>query len=93
MVKIISHDEMREKVLSIPYGDQTIFSVTFIKRTTGELRKMVCRRAVKKYLAGGSLGYHARENTELEDNLEMAMEVRNTFMAFVNDITRQDVKI
>ena len=65
MVKIISHDEMREKVLSIPYGDQTIFSVTFVKRTNGELRKMVCRRAVKKYLAGGDLKYNAHENTLL----------------------------
>jgi hypothetical protein len=62
---IISHDEMREKVLGIPHGESVIFSVTFVKRTTGELRKMVCRRGVKKYLAGGELKYNAHENTLL----------------------------
>ena len=44
-------------VLNLPYNESTIFSVTFIKRTTGELRKMVCRRGVKRHLAGGELKY------------------------------------
>ena len=29
-----------------------IFGVTFIKRTTGELRKMTCRVGVSKYVTG-----------------------------------------
>jgi len=35
----------------------TVFGVTFIKRTTGETRKMNCRLDVKKYLVGGELPY------------------------------------
>lgn len=36
----------------------TVFGVTFIKRTTGETRKMNCRLDVKKYLVGGELPYN-----------------------------------
>ena len=36
----------------------TVFGVTFIKRTTGETRKMNCRLDVKKYLVGGELSYN-----------------------------------
>lgn len=35
--------------------DGKIFSVQFIKRTTGEKRKMVCRRFVHKYVKGVEL--------------------------------------
>lgn len=42
-----------------------IFSVTFTKRTTGELRKMVARIGVKKYLKGGELGYNAKSRNLL----------------------------
>lgn len=34
--------------------DGHIFSVEFIKRTTGELRHMVCRIGVKSHLKGGT---------------------------------------
>lgn len=37
------------------------FTVMFIKRTTGELRKMVCRKGVKKYLKGGPPAYNFSE--------------------------------
>ena len=36
----------------------TGFGVEFIKRTTGETRKMNCRLDVKKYLVGGELKYN-----------------------------------
>ena len=36
----------------------TVFGVEFIKRTTGEIRKMNCRLDVKKYLVGGELAYN-----------------------------------
>ena len=39
--------------------DGTIFSVEFIKRTTGERRKMLCRTGVKKHLKGGDKAYNA----------------------------------
>ena len=42
-------------------SDGTIFSVDFVKRTTGEIRHMVCRRGVTKHLKGGELGYNAKE--------------------------------
>jgi hypothetical protein len=38
-----------------------IFSVTFIKRTTGEERTMVCRVGVKSYLRGGSKTFNDTE--------------------------------
>ena len=42
-----------------------IFSVEFIKRTTGEPRKMVARVGVKKHLKGGTLNYNAAEKNLL----------------------------
>lgn len=62
---ILSAEELRRKVLGIPYEDGLIFSVIFIKRTNGEVRKMVCRRGVKSYLKGGELGYSAKDNNLL----------------------------
>jgi len=44
-----------EVVVNIPKGQ--IFSVVFIKRTTGEVRRMVCRRGVKKHASGGGRAY------------------------------------
>jgi len=38
-----------------------IFGVSFIKRTTGELRAMSCRLGVKKFLKGGKLSYSPAE--------------------------------
>ena len=38
-----------------------IFGVSFIKRTTGELRTMSCRLGVKKFLKGGKLAYSPAE--------------------------------
>ena len=43
--------------LSKLVSDGQIFSVTFTKRSTGELRKMRCRLGVKKHLSGGSKSY------------------------------------
>ena len=59
MPKLMTKQELANKVLSIPYESGKIFSVTFVKKN-GELRKMVCRRGVKRHLRGGSLGYNAR---------------------------------
>lgn len=42
-------------------SDGKFFSVRFTKRTTGELRKMVCRVGVKKYLSGGQVKYNPRD--------------------------------
>lgn len=38
-----------------------IFSVLFIKRTTGLPRKMVCRRGVRSHLKGGGAAYDFEE--------------------------------
>ncbi len=39
------------------YNDDKFFSVSFVKRTTGELREMVCRKGVHSHLKGGTLSY------------------------------------
>lgn len=38
-------------------GTGRIFSVDFIKRTTGKPRHMVCRTGVKKFVTGGGLKF------------------------------------
>jgi hypothetical protein len=38
-----------------------IFTVTFKKRSTGEIRTMNCRYGVEKHLAGGDLTYNPIE--------------------------------
>jgi hypothetical protein len=38
-------------------ADGRIFSVTFIKRTTGEVRRMVCRRGVSVGIKGVGMKY------------------------------------
>ncbi len=42
-----------------------LFSVKFIKRSTGELREMVARRKVTKHLKGGQLNYNPKEHNLL----------------------------
>lgn len=54
----------REKAVDIILEQKeegNFFSVEFIKKTTGELRKMVCRGGVRKHLKGGELGYNPSE--------------------------------
>lgn len=41
--------------------DGHFFSVTFVKRTTGELRTMNCRQRVTKHLKGGEAAYSFSE--------------------------------
>jgi len=61
-MKIISLEEA-VKMLQDFYNQnyQNFFGVKFVKRTTGEDRKMVCRFGVKKYLAGGLPPYNFLE--------------------------------
>ncbi|SFL24154.1 hypothetical protein SAMN05216302_104620 [Nitrosomonas aestuarii] len=42
-----------------------IFSVEFIKRSNGELRKIVCRLGVKKLLCGGEKAYDSKQHNLL----------------------------
>ena len=48
-------EEIAAKILAC---DDQFFTVTFIKRTSGEVRTMNCRRNVVKHLAGGELKYN-----------------------------------
>ena len=52
------------------------FGVEFVKRTTGEVRKMQARLNVKKYLKGGVLGYNPKEK-----NLIMCFDMNNGYRA------------
>ena len=54
-MKTITKNEASEMVKN--YNKSQVFSVIFVKRTTGEIRKMSCRKGVKKYLTGGELKY------------------------------------
>jgi hypothetical protein len=38
------------------------FKVSFIKRTSGERREMVCRIGVSKHLKGGSLSFNPKDH-------------------------------
>ncbi len=46
-------------------SDGRTFSIWFIKRTNGELRKMVCRLGVKKHLKGGKKAYSTKAHNLL----------------------------
>lgn len=43
------------------YQGEQFFSVTFIKKTDGTLREMVCRKGVSKFVKGGELAYNPAE--------------------------------
>ena len=45
-----------EKLIESTKGK--FFTVEFIKRTDGELRRMNCRLSVKRYTRGGTLSYN-----------------------------------
>jgi len=61
-VQIVTADEIKALAAGIDHNESTIFSVVFIKRTNGDLRKMTCRRGVKKYLAGGKAAYSFKDH-------------------------------
>lgn len=58
-MKEISINEASNLIIGMNKED--IFYVEFIKRTTGEHRKMTCRKGVKKHLKGGEKAYSDRE--------------------------------
>jgi len=43
------------------YNGSRIFTVTFVKRTNGEIRVMNCRKGVTKHLQGGEAKYSFRD--------------------------------
>ncbi len=57
-------------------GEQGFFSVKFIKRTNGEIRDMVCRLDVKKYLRGGAPAYDfAEKNLVCVCDVQIARQI------------------
>lgn len=50
-----------ESILRELSNNSKIFSVDFIKRSTGEERHMVCRFNVRKHLTGGGRAYEPNE--------------------------------
>jgi len=53
---VISRDAICQLVMEFHEGH--IFSVTFVKRSTGETRVMQCRKGVTKHLKGGPAAYN-----------------------------------
>jgi hypothetical protein len=51
--------KLAEAAEMIRNSNGTIFGVDFVKRTTGEVRKMTARLGVKKHLKGGEAAYDA----------------------------------
>lgn len=62
MEKVIGREEVKD-ILS--KAGSEIFGVSFIKRTTGEIRHMNARRGVVKYLRGGVPAYNFGEKNLL----------------------------
>jgi hypothetical protein len=58
--KIITIKKMVELIRAT---NKEEFTVSFIKRTTGETRKMVAMYGVTEFLRGGELGYDAKEQS------------------------------
>lgn len=56
---------MKYETIQNLVNDGHIFSVTFVKRTTGELREMTCRLGVKKHLKGGEKSFSDKEKNLL----------------------------
>jgi len=52
--EVISRYELVEKIKAA----KGFYSVTFVKRTTNSLRRMICRNKVQKHLAGGERKYN-----------------------------------
>jgi hypothetical protein len=62
-VKMISLPAAKGMLSKMKNEDNySTFYVEFIKRSTGELRKMRCRFGVKKHLKGGTQNYEPREH-------------------------------
>ena len=53
----ITLEEAAKKLYELKGDFNKIFSVVFIKRTTGEERHMLCRMDAKHYLKGGEQAY------------------------------------
>jgi len=51
----ITQDQARQRIQGV--NDDKIFTVTFVKRTNGELRVMNCRRGVRKGVTGEGLKF------------------------------------
>lgn len=64
-------NNMLEKLIEVSKGGK-IFSVDFVKRTTGERRHMTCRTGVHKGLSGGELPY-SREEKQLFGVFDMTV--------------------
>jgi hypothetical protein len=57
-------------MIDLPYireavSDGSLFSIEFVKRTTGETREMLCRTGVKAHLKGGVKKFDDREKNLL----------------------------
>lgn len=72
--------------------DGKIFSVTFIKRTTGEIREMVCRLGVKSHLRGGVKKFDDKEKNlltvfDVQKNGYRSIPLENIIKVKVNGVT------
>ena len=62
MDTIIRHEQVKEILNG---AGAEFFTCVFVKRTTGEIRTMNCRRGVVKHLKGGKAAYNFGEKNLL----------------------------
>ena len=65
-----------------------IFAVTFIKKTTGESRRMVARTGVKKFVTGEGMKYNP-----IEKKLLTVFDMQKKEYRMVNLSTLRSIKI
>jgi len=81
----ITRREEHEKLYSIDNG--SIFTATFIKKD-GSLRRMNCRRGVRKYLKGGVLKYNPKDR-----NLISVFDMKAQGYRMINIDTLQSLRM
>jgi hypothetical protein len=72
-------------------SDGRIFSVVFVKRTTGEIREMVCRMGVTSHLRGGVKKFNDQEKNlitvyDVQKNGYRSIPLENIIRVKVNGV-------
>jgi len=78
----------QQAVLLMERSRGRIFSVAFIKRTTGEYRKMTCRKSVKKGVNGKGLKFDP-----LKKSLMTVFDMNKAAWRSININTLQEIAI
>jgi len=73
MIDFITRQQAKEKILATAGA---FFAVDFVKRSTGEIRRLTGRLGVKKYLAAGPAAYTFNDHNLISVFDTVKMEYR-----------------